>query len=271
MKGMIVMEAKMSGLAGLLASAGISAVRAEAMLPLASRVAVSLVLPVALIFSALVIFSDGPATAAVVETTSLSGSIETITFDSLTANGSTPLSTVTTGGDTFSATSPSSIFILSSCGSACGITSPGITNFLHTDNAATFTTPDNLTITPSAGVTEIGLTYGTFNEFGKGSFQPLTISATVNTTSGPTDFTLTNNYDVEQFVGFSSTSAITSVVLSGLAPQAPFRQSTEIDLIETAQNAVSPTPLPGTVVLFGSGLLSLIGFARLRSRNGVAA
>jgi hypothetical protein len=223
---------------------------------------------VALSSSALVAIGGGAATASVVETTTLTGSTDTINFNSLTASGSTALSSVGVGGDTFSATSPTSIFIFNSCGSACGITTPGITNYLSTDNAGAFSTPDSLTITPTAGVTEIGLTYGTFNLFGVGAFTPLTISATVNTTSGSTDFTLTNAWDVEEFVGFSSTSTITSVVLSGLSPQTPFKGSSEIDLIQVAQNEVSATPLPGTLVLFGSGLLGLLSFARRRAANG---
>ena len=194
----------------------------------------------------------------------LTGPTTTINFNSLSVTGSTPAGTVNVGGDAFSATSPSEAFILA------GYSATGNNQIFSTDNGSSFTTPDSLTIAPAAGVTEIGLTYGTFNLFGVGAFTPLTISATVNTVSGsPTSFVLPNpTTGVEEVVDFVSTSAITSIVLSGLAPQRPFAQSTEIDLVSVTQNTVTATPLPGALALFGTGLFGLLGFAGLRRAQG---
>ena len=138
----------------------------------------------------------------------LTGPTTTINFNSLSVTGSTPAGTVNVGGDAFSATSPSEAFILA------GYSATGNNQIFSTDNGSSFTTPDSLTIAPAAGVTEIGLTYGTFNLFGVGAFTPLTISATVNTVSGsPTSFVLPNlTTGVEEVVDFVSTSAITSIV-----------------------------------------------------------
>ncbi len=212
-----------------------------------------------------------PAIASIVEISSLSGSTETLNFNSF-SHGSD--SSVTVGGDTFAnttASSPaSSVFIDNSCGSSCGITTSGITKFLETDNGlASFTTPDKLTITPAAGVTEIGLTYGTFDF---GNFTPTSISATVTATGGGTaTFSLSNSADTEQFVGLSSNVALTSIVLSGVAPcqvsgDRCFAQSGEIDLIEVTQNTVSSTPLPAALPLFAGGL-GLMGLLTKRRKQ----
>jgi hypothetical protein len=207
----------------------------------------------------------GAALASVVETSSpLTGSTTSITFNSLAVTGSTPAGTVNVGGDAFSATSPSQTFILS----GEGVAPTGSNQFLSTDNGASFSSPDNLTITPASGVSQIAFTYGTFNLFGPGAFTPTTISATVNTTSGSANFTLPNATNTAEFIGFLSTSMITSIVLSGLAPlqDGRFPQSTEIDLLQVSQNAVATTPLPAALVLFGSGILGLAAVARRREK-----
>jgi hypothetical protein len=124
-----------------------------------------------------------------------------------------------------------------------------------TDNRANAIT---ITIPSKDAITAIGFTYGAYTE------PPTSLTVSLD---GGAPITLSTPTDTGTFIGFTDTSVITSLVLSGGGVPG----GTVIDLVNLTQGtALTTTPLPAAFPLFVTGVIGLGFFGRRRKRQAQA-
>jgi hypothetical protein len=127
--------------------------------------------------------------------------------------------------------------------------------FLSSDTFDNKTNTITVTIPSKDAITAISFTYGAYTE------PPTSLTVSID---GGTPITLSKPTDTGTFIGFTDTSVITSLVLSGGGTPG----GTVIDLVNLTQGtALTTTPIPAGFPLFATGLIGL-GFFGWRSRKG---
>jgi hypothetical protein len=118
-----------------------------------------------------------------------------------------------------------------------------------TDNKANTIT---VTIPSKDAITAISFTYGAYTE------PPASLTVSID---GGAPITLSTPTDSGTFIGFTDTSLITSLVLSGAGAPG----GTVVDLVNLTQGtALTTTPLPAGFPLFATGLIGLGFFGGAR-------
>ena len=122
--------------------------------------------------------------------------------------------------------------------------------FLTSDTTDNKTNTITVTIPSKDAATAISFTYGAYTE------PPTSLTVSID---GGTPITLSTPTDSGTFIGFTDTSLITSLVLSG----AGVPGGTVIDLVNLTQGtALTTAPLPAGLPLFATGLIGLGLFGR---------
>jgi PEP-CTERM motif len=171
---------------------------------------------------------------------------DTYTGFSITGTTASPI-TRTAGAYSYTASTPSNFF------GAGTVANPWLSTNVATD-AITFT---GFTSTVRA----IGGNF--FGSNISGVFQAGNVTLTATNASGSMVQTLINA-NTSTFLGFVSTSAITSLVLAAVQPDAGFLWPTVDNLILAEAKPGSVVPEPSTYALLGTGLLFIGGIARRR-------
>lgn len=122
--------------------------------------------------------------------------------------------------------------------------------FLSSDTFDNKTNTITITIPSKDAITAISFTYGAYTE------PPASLTVSID---GGAPITLSTPTDTGTFIGFTDTSLITSLVLSGAGAPG----GTVVDLVNLTQGtALTTTPLPAGFPLFATGLIGLGLFGR---------
>jgi len=130
--------------------------------------------------------------------------------------------------------------------------------FLSSDTTDNKTNTITVTIPSKDAITAISFTYGSYAD------PPPSLTVAIN---GGTPITLNAPTGTGTFIGFTDTSLITSLVLSG----GGVPDGSVIDLVNLTQGtALTTTPLPATLPLFAGGL-GFVGYLTRRREKAIAA